>query len=410
MSKKIPLGAAIIALLAAVVLTVQITYLALDNQYARRAAQQQASAGQTLAAKLESVDSLFRQYYIGQWDEEQMQQAVIDAYLQATGDRYGAYYTPDQFAALSDDLAGQMVGIGILIAPSEDQNAVQIVATMPDSPAREAGIQPGDRIIAVEGTPVSEIGYVAATDAMIGKEGTTARFTLARGGDPADAEEMAVERRTVTSLSVLSHMSSLADVPIGVIKIMEFDATTPYQVLEAMANLSLQLAQGFVFDVRWNPGGELQSVLEVLDPLIPEGVMLRVTDSAGNESTYGSDADDIGFPMAVLVNGSTASAAELFASVLRDYDKAFLVGEQTYGKGSMQTVLRLEDNSAVKITYRKYSPPFSDNYDGVGLTPDVEVALSEEAANKNIYTIADSEDNQLAEAIRLLAQSINNKE
>lgn len=409
MSKKIPLGAAIAAVLAAVILTVQITTLALDNRYARQYAQQLSSDGHTLSAKLQSVDSLFRQHYMGEWDEDAMQQEVIDAYIQATGDRYGDYYTAEEFSALNEDLMGQMVGIGIMISPTEDSGAIQIVATMPDSPAEEAGIQPGDLIVAVEGQSVSERGYTESTDAMIGEEGTTARFTLAKGGDLTKTEEMAVERRQVTALSVLYHMADLDGLPIGVIKIMEFDATTPMQVTEALANLTMQFAQGFIFDVRWNPGGELQSVLDVLDTLVPEGVLLRVTDAAGNESTYGSDADEIDKPMAVLVNGGTASAAELFASVLRDYDKAFLVGEQTYGKGSMQTILRLEDNSAIKVTYRKYSPPFSDNYDGIGLTPDVEVALSEEAAHKNIFTIADSDDNQLVEALRRLAQTITDK-
>ena len=186
---------------------------------------------------------------------------------------------------------------------------------------------------------------------------------------------------------------------IGIIKILQFDTKTPEQFKTAVENLRAEGAVKFIFDVRNNSGGELNSVVSILDYLLPEGPVIRITDSDGNETTMDSKEGELDFPMMVLVNRNTASAAELFAAALRDYNKADLVGVQTYGKGSMQTIVRLADNSALRVTYKMYSPPFSENYNGVGLTPDYIIELSDEAAKKNIYTIKDSEDNQLQEAV-----------
>ena len=141
----------------------------------------------------------------------------------------------------------------------------------------------------------------------------------------------------------------------------------------------------------------------VLDPLLPEGPVIRTVDKNGNEEVvYTSDSNETDIPMAVLVNGNTASAGELFTAALKDYDKAVIVGTVTYGKGSMQTIRSFSDGSGLKYTYRYYCPPFSDNYDGVGITPDITVELSEGAAGKNIYTLSDTEDNQLTAAYEAL--------
>jgi len=160
---------------------------------------------------------------------------------------------------------------------------------------------------------------------------------------------------------------------------------------------------GFVFDVRDNPGGELAAICEILDFLLPEGPIAHIIGADGEErQVYTSNASEIDLPMTVLVNGNTASAAELFTSALRDYDKAEIVGTLTYGKGCGQEGFYLTDGSVVFITSFFYNPPFSDNYDGIGITPDIEVELPEELQNQNLFLIDHEEDTQLAAALGAL--------
>ncbi|MBR5680077.1 MAG: hypothetical protein IKX19_05430, partial [Clostridia bacterium] len=199
-------------------------------------------------------------------------------------------------------------------------------------------------------------------------------------------------------ITVMSHVYAV-DESIGVIRVTGFDAGTPGQFVSAVDNLRAEGCDKLIIDLRYNPGGELNSIVSVLDYILPEGPIVRIMDADGNQvNAYYSDAEELDMPMAVVVNGSTASAAELFTSAVKDYQKATIVGTITYGKGCMQTTVPLSDNSAVSITYRMYNPPFSDNYHGIGVIPDVVVELDEALSNKNIYKITDEEDNQLAAA------------
>ena len=184
------------------------------------------------------------------------------------------------------------------------------------------------------------------------------------------------------------------------VKITGFDRATPDQFFAAVQTLLDGGCTRLVVDVRNNPGGELQAICTVLDYLLPYGPVIRTVDREGNEEViYRSDAKALDVPMAVLVNENTASAGELFCSALQDYEKAVIVGTQTYGKGSMQTIRQLSDGSGLSVTYRYYCPPFSDNYDGVGVTPDVVVEPAGAMLEKNIYKITDEEDNQLQAAV-----------
>jgi carboxyl-terminal processing protease len=234
---------------------------------------------------------------------------------------------------------------------------------------------------------------------MQGSADTYAEFTAARGENYSERIQMKIKRGYVNEQTVMSHMYNDGTNSIGIIKILQFDTGTPDQFTAAIKDLQSQGADTFIFDVRNNSGGELNSVVAMLDYLLPEGPVIRITDGDGNETTMDSEEGELDSKMAVLVNHTTASAAELFAAALRDYDKAILVGVQTYGKGSMQTIVRLSDNSAIRVTYKMYSPPFSDNYNGVGLTPDFITELSADAAKQNLYTLKDTDDNQLQEAI-----------
>ena len=175
----------------------------------------------------------------------------------------------------------------------------------------------------------------------------------------------------------------------------------------AIADLTAKGAKSLIFDVRYNPGGALTGIVDTLDYLLPEGPIIRIVDREGNEEVIESDADWLDIPMAVLVNGSTASAAELFTSALQDYEMAVVIGTTTYGKGTMQSVVSLPDGSGISISYRMYNPPYSPNYEGIGITPDITLDLDASLAEKNFYKITDDEDNQLQMAVSILRGEIS---
>ncbi|MDD4772839.1 MAG: S41 family peptidase [Eubacteriales bacterium] len=402
MFKKIPLATTLVLILLAVLVTFQITYLSITNKYEKQLNDLEAGPQVNLYNKLDGVDELFRSLYIGEIDEDQLADEIIRGYIQGTGDAYAQYMNSDEFKQFMNDLGGELEGIGIVVIYNEEYKALEIASVMPDSPALEAGLMPGDLIIEVDDLDVSILGYYGAVARMQGSADTYANFTAVRNtgnGNYNERKTMSVKRGYITEQTIISHMYNDGTNSIGIVKILQFDTGTPEQFIAAVEGLQSQGADKLIFDVRNNSGGELNSVVGILDYLLPEGPVIRITDGEGNETVMNSDADETDAKMAVLVNRTTASAAELFAAAIRDYGKAFLVGNQTYGKGSMQTIVRLADNSALRVTYKMYSPPFSDNYHGVGLTPDYIIDQSPQAAQINLYTIDDSEDTQLQEAI-----------
>ena len=208
-------------------------------------------------------------------------------------------------------------------------------------------------------------------------------------------------REKITEITVSSRMYEESD--IGIVRINEFNTATVEQFDQAMTSLREKGAKKLIFDLRYNPGGELGSITAILDKILPEGDIIKVTDKEGNQSTIAvSDAEEIDLPMAVLINGSSASAAELFAASIRDYEKGPLIGETTFGKGTMQTLMPLPDGSAVSISYRMFTSAAGVNYEGVGIEPDITVSLDEDLKEKNFYKMTDQEDNQLQAAIEYL--------
>ena len=426
MAKKISIGATVAITLLGCLVTFQGTYIALYNRYEKKyssdsiqavtdslyqsgaagedASQMQAEADDFLSRamnKLAEVDYLYRNYYIGEMDDEHLLDMITAGYVAGTGDEYAAYYNAEDFQSFMTDMEGEMAGIGINVIYNTEYNVIEVLNVMPDSPALEAGVEIGDLIIAVgeEKESVELLGYYAAVAQLQGVEGTEAVLTVARGENYEETVDFRIIRAKITEQTVMYHVYE-PDTTIGVIKITGFDSKTPEQFVAAVEDLTGSLGcDKLIIDLRYNPGGELSSIVTVLDYLVPKGPIIRIFDADGNQvDEYNSEATELNVPMAVLVNGSTASAAELFTSAVRDYDKATIVGTTTYGKGCMQTTVPLSDGGGVSITYRMYSPPFSDNYHGIGIVPDVIVELDEALADKNIYKITDWEDNQLAAA------------
>ena len=407
MKRKISALTLVLSIFFTAVITFQITYISLKNEYRRESRMLEASYSNSLAGKLKLLDERFRSLYIGDIDDEKLLSAVLNGYIYGTGDRYGEYMSPEEYEQFIGDLEGEFQGIGISVVENTESGCLEVVSVMPDSPALEAGILVGDLIVTVENESVTEIGADAALSRLLGKAGTFAEFSVVRGGDNTSVIPFSIERGYVTEQTVFYHMYDGGADGIGVIMILSFDGKTAEQFAHAVEELQNQGARALIFDVRYNPGGALDSIVEILDSLLPEGPIVRIENSDGSVEVLDSDANEMNLPMAVLVNGSTASAAELFSSALQDYKKAVLVGTTTYGKGCMQQIVRLADNSAVRVTTNMYDPPFSDNYDGIGVVPDVVIKADDITLSTNRYTIADSDDNQLSAAAGLMQEKLS---
>lgn len=404
LNKKIAQGWMLLIVALAVLITFMSTYVVMkvDAHQDQNAAYQEAV--QADDPTLAMVKQLFEMNYIGELPEIDTSlslDAMINAYVAATGDRYARYMNPQEFAEYASSMQGDLVGIGVQVIYHEETGGIEIMMIMPDSPAEELELQPGDVIVGVENLRVEKDGYEALFNAITGEAGTKVNLTILRDGKEL---QMTATRAHVKTLSVTYKL--LSDEKTGVIRITEFNATTPTQFMDAVDALQEAGATRLIYDLRNNLGGQLNSVLSVLSYLLPKGsALIRVADAQGNEVTYYDEEEidhSVDCPMAVLTNGNTASAAELFTACLRDYEKAIIVGELTYGKGCMQYMYTLPNGGALSLTTRMYSPPLGDNYDGVGITPDIAVSLSAEAAKLNPLKLTEENDDQLKAAISAL--------
>ena len=413
MKKTFSLGTVIAIVLISVILTFQITYVAVAGIYADHYSTNGTSNAETdsdfmtnVIERLSALDTKFRNLYIGELDDEVLIDYILKGYVAGTGDKFGAYYTDNEFDSFMSDLSGETEGIGVSVIYNTDYQCIEIINVMSDSPALEAGLQAGDLIVYIgeEKESVASLGYNAALAKLRGAAGTEAVFSVIRNEDTSNILEFSITRAKVEEINVFSHVCEL-DSTVGIIKLTAFDYKTPDQFKGAMESLASEGCDKFIIDVRYNPGGELQSVVSILDYLLPEGPIIRIFDADDNlVKQYSSDAECVDYPIAVVTNSSTASAAELFTSALRDYDKAIVVGNTTYGKGCMQTTVELPDGGALSVTYRMYKPPFSEGYHEIGITPDIVLDLDEALAGKNVYKITDEEDNQLRAALDALTK------
>ena len=394
---RVSLGVLIICILLTALMAFQATFVSLSLQYERNL--NDAYGLFSSLKKFIQVAGLYDEKYLYDVDSDTLDEALTRMYILSSGDKYASYYTAEEWAESTSSSAGNSVGIGVYVVQSLSGD-IEVTHVMSDSPAMKAGIMIGDIITAVDGHKVSEVGYTDAVNYVRGEIGTTVSIEILRDGA---AKTIEVTRGTYTTETVISEVIEENGRKYGYVRIIEFMQITVSQFKNAVNALIDDGVDGFVFDVRDNPGGELTAICEILDFLLPKGPIAHIIGANGEErQVYTSDASEIDLPMTVLVNGNTASAAELFTSALRDYDKAEIVGTLTYGKGCGQEGFYLTDGSVVFITSFFYNPPFSDNYDGIGITPDIEIELPEELQNQNLFLIDRDEDTQLAAALDAL--------
>ena len=331
--------------------------------------------GSAVEGKLNALDSLLDRFYFEDVDKQKATDAMFKAYLASYGDKYTVYYTPEEYEALITSTSGKFCGIGALCQKNED-GTVLIVEPYEDAPAYKAGIRKGDCVTKVDGKDVTDMDISSATALIRGDKGTSVTLDIIRNGT---AMTFTVVRDEVNAKTVEYKM---LDGNIGYIIISEFDDVTVAQFKTALTELKSQNMKGLVIDVRDNPGGVLSVVVDILDEIVPKGLIVYTEDKSGNRRDYnGSNSSELNVPLAVLVNGNSASASEIFAGAIQDYGKGAIIGTQTFGKGIVQTIQPLSDGSAVKFTIAKYYTPKGQDIHGKGVTPDKVVELPKDATS-----------------------------
>lgn len=393
---KVSVGMTIVLVLFAILFTFQATYVTLTAKYKLELNKTKETVS-NFSLLLEAYE-LFKENYVYDIDDENLLNYMLYAF--SAEDQYSSYLTPEEFSAMYLESAGNASGIGVYVSYADD--CIKVAHVMAGSPAESAGILFGDNIVAVGGNLVSDVGYNEAVNLVSGEKGTDVVLTVERDGKEI---EITVTRGDYTPETVVYSAIEENNQKIGYIKILQFDQITVTQFKTAVEMLCSDGCEKLVFDLRDNPGGELDAIVEILDYLLPEGPIVRILDADKKETyTYRSDKNEIEMPMSVLVNGNTASAAELFTSALRDYEKAAIVGEKTYGKGCGQSYQPLSNGGYISITSFFYNPPFGENYDGVGIYPDIEVELPEEYEDENLFFVPYESDTQLKAAIAYLTK------
>lgn len=353
-------------------------------------------------SKIAEVRSYIDKYYVNDYNDQDLIDGALYGMVAFLGDKWSHYLTADQFAELANSTNNKLVGIGINAAFDEESNAVLVLDVYEDAPAEAAGIKPFDIITKVDGEAVSDIGYDAAVKKITGASGTPVRLTLVRSGTP-DPFDLSITRKEIDIQAV---NSKILDGNIGYIRISNFDANVDKDMAEALENLKKANVSGIVFDVRNNPGGLLNVLVNVLDPIVPEGVIISEQDKFGDVHSYKSDANELNLPMAVITNRYSVSAAEFFAASLQETGKATVVGEATTGKGSAQSTIKLQDGSGLVLSVSKYFTARGVSLEeSGGVKPDREVILTEEET-KNFYRLTEDTDRQLQAAISAVKEKI----
>lgn len=347
--------------------------------------------GSEVEGKLNAIDSVLESFYFGDVDDETAKDNIYKAYLSSYGDKYTMYYTADEYKALKESTNGKFYGIGAVCQLS-GEGGVLLVDVYDNGAGYQAGLRSGDRIVNVDGRDITDMELSSAVALIKGDKGTSVTLEVIRGTERLtfSAVRDAVEAKTVSY--------TLLDNNIGYLSISQFEEVTTKQFKAAVEDLQSQGMKGLVIDIRNNPGGLLDTVVGMLKYMLPDGLIVYTEDKQGNRKEYkGQDNDEFNLPLAVIVNGNSASASEIFAGAIQDYGKGTIIGTQTYGKGIVQTVKPLTDGSAIKFTIAKYFTPKGQDIHGKGVTPDMVVEYDTDA----------DVDTQLDAAIKNVEAQIN---
>lgn len=349
-----------------------------------------------ISTKLQSYREIIDKYYLGEIDEEKLQEGAIKGYVEGLGDPYTEYISKEDMKDYLDDTMGNFVGIGIYMIKNTNQDRIQILSTIKNSPAEEAGIQAGDLILTVNGVNYSADDMTTASNNIKGEEGTKVKLEILRGNQTLTFD---ITRKKVKVNQV---EGKVLENKIGYIEFTSFDETTADDFKAKYEELEKQGITSLIIDLRNNGGGIVDEALDIADYIVDKDkVLLYEVDKDGKETVKKSKKDPIiNLPIIILTNENTASASEILAGALKDLGKAKTVGTTTYGKGVIQQILQLSDGSGLKVTIEEYQTPNRNKIHKIGIEPDEKVELPEDLSN--VINIEESKDTQLQKAVEML--------
>ena len=389
-----------IMLIIIVIITTSLITAFATYQYLRNNVLAIRKGNNTSFEGLEYTLSQFRteleNKYIGEINDEELIDGALKGYVNALGDPYTTYYTKEEMKEIMEETNGNFVGIGIYMTENIKENVIMVIKPIENSPAEKAGILPGDII-----TKINDVEYTGdkleeASNKIRGEEGTKVKLEIYRNGE---TKEFEITRKKV----VISHITTkVLEDNIGYIAISDFDGDCANEFKTKYKELEKKGITKLIIDIRNNGGGIVDKSLEIANTMIEKGSTLLITkDKKNNEDiTKATENPIINMPVVVLTNEYSASASEILAGALKDNNKATLVGTKTYGKSIIQELNKLSDGSGLKVTVSEYYTPNHTAINKIGITPDVEVELSDEAKKQS--NLEEKDDNQLQKAIEIL--------
>ncbi len=348
--------------------------------------------------KAGELADLIDQYYYEDIDQNALVEGMYAGMVKGLDDPYSSYFTAEEYASFNDSTTGVYYGIGTVLTQNVDTQIVTILHVYPGTPAEEAGIRDGDVIVKVGDIEADSMELSELTSHIKGEKGTSVHLEVIRSGE-SEHLQFDVERRQIEVPTVEYQM---LEGNVGLIQITEFSTATPEQFDHAVKELQGKGMTSMIVDLRNNPGGVLQSVCTMLDEILPEGLLVYTEDKYGGRSDYKSDKNCMDIPMTVLINENSASASEIFAGAIKDYKYGTLIGTTTFGKGIVQSIIPLEDGSALKITMAKYFTPKGNYIHGKGIAPDIELEYEYQDQEDEVYD--PMHDNQVLKALEVLKE------
>jgi len=352
------------------------------------------------------VKALLLNSYYEEIDENVLLEGAIKGMVEAVGDPYTVYYTPDMMKSFMEQQTGSYVGIGVTVFMDDDGLAT-VADIFDDSPAKDAGMRNGDKIVMVDGEDVTEITDLNLIVQRIkGKPDTEVAVTVYRP-EINNYLEIRMTRRVINLVYIKSRMVSDN---IGYIQLKLFDEDIAYDFVNHVNRLISQGAKGLILDLRNNPGGDYTQVVRMADIIVPEGLIVYTEDRNGNRNEEKSAANELNMPLAVLINEYSASASEILSAAIKEYGKGTLIGKTTFGKGLVQSIVPLEGEAGLKFTTARYFTPSGVSIHGIGVTPDIEISNDEKYRYYSIDEIPEGEDKQLLRAIDEVSRMISERE
>lgn len=348
--------------------------------------------------ELEKIMAIVDKYYLGEIKEEDIIEGTIQGYISGIGDKYTEYISKEDMEDYRNQITGNYVGIGIYMVTNEEKNLIQVLSPIRESPAEKAGILPGDLITKIDGVEYTAEQMTVASNKIKGTSGTKVKLEILRGEKTIEVELT----RSEIHMNPITAKVLEQDSKIGYMEVLSFDTDTAKDFKTKFEQLKKQNIESLIIDLRNNGGGLVSEALDIADYIIDKGNTLLITVDKDNKEKIekANSKPIIEMPIIILVNENTASASEILAGALKDYDKAKIVGTKTYGKGVIQQLMTLQDGSGLKITIEEYFTPKRNKINGVGIEPDEVVELPDTI--ENILVVKEDEDTQMKKAIELL--------